>query len=166
MLAHELNALIDRVIDDGDDPAAARLARAHQRRSFAEALIARVAARHAVAVDAIKSRHRSRSKHHVVMARAQVCWLLHDAGYSYPEIARLLDMSHHSQALRGKRQWDDKLAGRDKVVDEATGREALALMERHSLSVAEAADWLEVSPVRLKGRIGTIRSRERANGQI
>lgn len=164
MLADELTALIDRVIDDGTDPAEARLQKAHQRRSFAEALISRVAARHAVALDAMKRRHRSRSKHHVVMARAQACWLLHEAGYSYPEIARLLELSHHSQALRGKRQWDDKLAGLDKMVDEETARRALALIAKHGLTIAEAADWLEVSPLRLKGRIGTMRARENANG--
>lgn len=159
----EIEALASRAVDGLEDAGEARLKRAHIRRAYAEAIIRQVAARHGVSVDAILRKHQSRQKHHVVMARANAACLLHDAQYSYPEIGRLMGMSHHSQAIRAVLQWQAHLAGQTEVqVDEVTGREAIALIEKHGLTIRTAAAWLEVPYLKLKGRIGTIRSRERS----
>lgn len=160
----EIDALADRVVASLEDAGEARMAKAQVRRSYAEALVRKVSGAHGVTVKAVLGQHRARQKAHVVMARAQAAYLLRQASFSYPEIARLLSMSHHSQAMRGVRQWEDKLAGLDKMVDEATARKAMVMMRRLGLTMSEVAERLEVSPLRLRGRIGIIRDREKENG--
>lgn len=157
----EIEALASRAVDGLEDVGEARLKRAHVRRSFAEAILRQVAARHAVMVTAILRKHQSRQLNHVVMARAQACHLLYAAGYSYPEIAKLLGMSHHSQAMRSRQLWTDHLAGKLVTVSEADGRRALAIMRRFDLSVAKAAERMGLSPVKLKARISTIKAKDK-----
>ena len=162
----EIEALAARLVDGVEDAGAVRMAKAHARRSVAEAIIRQVAARHGVSVAAILRKHEARQKHHVVMARAQAAYLLRGEKYSYPEIARLMGMSHHSQAMRAVQQWADRLAGQaDVQVDEETGLAALALIEKHGLTTRTAANWLEVPHLKLKGRIGTIRARATLKGK-
>ena len=159
-LAAEIEALAAKAVEGTADAGEVRLARANTRRSAAEAIVRQVAVRHAVTVDAIKGNHKSHRKAHVVMARAHSCWLLYEAGYSYPSIATLLDMSHHSLAIRGKKMWADHLAGKNVRVDEATGRRARALMLRYDLTQAQAAERLGVSHMKLKARLDTMRAKD------
>lgn len=154
----EIDALAARAVDGLEDVGAARLAKAHVRRSYAEAIVRQVCARHGVTQKAVLGKRRL---HHLVMARAQIAAVLYEGGYSFPQIAALLGWSHHSQAMRNRQLWLDHRAGLLERVTEAEGRKALILMRRNGWSAAEAARSMGVSPVKLKGRISTIRAKEK-----
>jgi len=158
-IGNEIEALAARVAEGLEDAGQARLTKAHVKRTYAEALIRQVSARHGVAVAAVLRKHEARQKPHVVSARAQIAALLYEAEYSYPEIARLLAMSHHSQAMRARQQHIDRLAGADVTVDIETGRIAQSMIRKHGLTVRQAAERLDVSPLRLKARLSTLKGK-------
>lgn len=163
-MSSEISALVDRLVGPIEDRGEARLREAHLRQSVVDAIVKRISMLHAVSADALTGRHKAKSLHHVVMARAHAAHALRAAGYSFPQIGRALG-SDHSQAQRWNDLWSDHAAGNLKPVDEATGRRALAIMRRYDLSTRQAAERLGVSHLKLKGRISTIRSKDKAGAR-
>lgn len=157
-MSSEIEAMAARAVGR-EDPGSVRLHAMQLRKDLSDEVIRQVCARHGVSIAAVAGNHPANRKHHVVMARAHAAHALRQTGASYPQIAKDLGMSHHSQAMRGEEAWSEHLAGAAETVDEPTGRRALALMTKYDLTIRQAAQRLGVSHLKLKGRIGTIRAK-------
>ena len=75
------------------------------REAVTKKIIERTCAAHGVTVQAVKS---GRMAHHLVMARANICWSLRQEQLPFAEIGASLGMTKVF-ALRGVRRWQDFL---------------------------------------------------------
>lgn len=127
-----------------------------RRRAVADEIIRRVAARHALRAEVVRSVPKSmKAGRHIVMARAQAAHAMNEVGFSRAHIGKALSCDRGT-ASRMVQKWKDHLAGRLHPVSDDQALRVQALVRR-GFKTGLACDVVGVAVSRYEERAGYMR---------